>query len=61
MAKEPDPQDTPDEYEYDLAHEATTGPENKPPPAPPVQRQPPSLHVTDSGGDYGYDSAHDRS
>lgn len=60
MAKDPDDRDAPDEYEYDLAHEAT-GPDNKPPPRQPVQRQPPSMHVHDSGGDYGYDSAHDMS
>ncbi len=25
----------------------------------PVQEQPSSMHVTDAGGDYGYDAAHD--
>jgi len=46
-----------EDYEYDMAHEATgETPPNRP--APPHE-QPPSMHVTDSGGDYGYDAAHD--
>jgi hypothetical protein len=58
MAKDADVPDTGgDEYEYDLAHDETTGPN---PAAPtPTPQQPPSMHVADAGGDYGYDSAHD--
>jgi hypothetical protein len=46
-----------EDYEYDMAHEAT-GQAQPDRPAPP-QEQPPSMHVADSGGDYGYDAAHD--
>jgi hypothetical protein len=48
-----------EDYEYDLAHEATEGPHGKQPTPPPPQPQPPSMHVHDDGGDYGYDAAHD--
>jgi hypothetical protein len=46
-----------EDYEYDMAHEAT-----EQPPADrraPAQEQPSTMHVTDAGGDYGYDAAHD--
>ena len=46
-----------EDYEYDMAHEATSGVEEDRP-APRLE-QPPGMHVTDSGGDYGYDAAHD--
>jgi hypothetical protein len=46
-----------EDYEYDMAHEAT-GEEQADRPAP-AHEQPSSMHVTDSGGDYGYDAAHD--
>ncbi len=46
-----------EDYEYDLAHEATEGEHAKRP--TPAQTQPPSMHVHDDGGDYGYDAAHD--
>ena len=46
-----------EDYEYDMAHEATG--EAQPGRAAPAQEQPQSMHVTDSGGDYGYDAAHD--
>jgi hypothetical protein len=46
-----------EDYEYDLAHEATEGSHAKRP--TPEQTQPPSMHVHDDGGDYGYDAAHD--
>ena len=46
-----------EDYEYDMAHEATGDTSSRPPALP--QEQPPSMHVTDSGGDYGYDAAHD--
>ena len=46
-----------EDYEYDLAHEATSGRHADLP--TPVLPQPPSMHVTDDGGDYGYDAAHD--
>jgi hypothetical protein len=46
-----------EDFEYDMAHEATGQPQpNRPAPA---QEQPSSMHVTDGGGDYGYDAAHD--
>jgi hypothetical protein len=60
MAKDPDvTEPTGDEYEYDLAHEETMGPKAEAP--APAPQQPPSMHVADTGGDYGYDSAHDMS
>jgi hypothetical protein len=60
MAKDPDvPDSTGDEYEYDLAHDETTGPNTEAP--TPAPQLPPSMHVTDNDGDYGYDSAHDMS
>jgi hypothetical protein len=46
-----------EDYEYDLAHEAT-GETHTERPAPPLP-QPPNMHVADAGGDYGYDAAHD--
>jgi hypothetical protein len=47
-----------EDYEYDMAHEDTgEAPASRPAPA---HEQPPSMHVTDSGGDYGYDAAHDQ-
>ena len=48
--------DRADDYEYDLAHEATGVPPDSPPPALPP---PAAMHVPDTGGDYGYDAAHD--
>ena len=46
-----------DDYEYDLAHEATGDLRtDQPAPAPPP---PPHRPAADAGGDYGYDSAHD--
>jgi hypothetical protein len=48
-----------EDYEYDLAHEATEGQRaDQPTPAQP-QQQPPNMHIHDDGGDYGYDAAHD--
>jgi hypothetical protein len=60
VGTDPDaPDSTNDEYEYDQAHEETSGPH---PAAPgPAVEQPQGMHVTDDAGDYGYDSAHDRS
>lgn len=48
-----------DDYEYDEAHDAD-GRAQHTPAAPPV-RMPDGIHVGDTGGDYGYDCAHDRS
>jgi hypothetical protein len=44
-------------YEYDLAHEATASPPLQRPPA--RLPEPETMHAADSGGDYGYDAAHD--
>jgi len=46
-----------EDYEYDMAHDATGQPRTGQP--APTMEQPSSMHVTDSGGDYGYDAAHD--
>ena len=46
-----------EDYEYDMARVATG--EAQPNRPAPAQEQPQSMHVTDSGGDYGYDAAHD--
>jgi hypothetical protein len=59
MTEDPKIQDSDDEYEYDQAHEVTTAPKTEAP--TPNPQQPPSMHVADNGGDYGYDSAHDMS
>ena len=48
--------DRADDFEYDMAHEATPAPAASPP--PPMQ-PPEGMHVADTGGDYGYDAAHD--
>ena len=48
--------DRADDYEYDMAHEATAVPPDNPPPMLPA---PEAMHVADTGGDYGYDAAHD--
>ena len=57
MTEEPRvPQDTADEYDYDLAHE-TIGPSATPPVRAP--QPPPDMHATGSDGDYGHDLAHD--
>lgn len=48
--------DRADDFEYDMAHEAIGAePESPPPSLPP----PAAMHVADTGGDYGYDAAHD--
>ena len=48
--------DRADDFEYDMAHEAIGAqPESPPPPQP----APDAMHVADTGGDYGYDAAHD--
>ena len=58
MAEEPEVRnDTPDEYEYDLAHEVTTGWPAKP--SRPLLQLPPDMHVAGNSGDYGHDLAHD--
>jgi hypothetical protein len=58
MTDEPSRRDAEaEDYEYDMAHEATGGPQSDRPARPVAQ--PSSMHVTDSGGDYGYDAAHD--
>jgi hypothetical protein len=50
-------EETPDEYDYDLAHEEATP---SPPGSPPREPQlPPDMHAAGSGGDYGHDLAHD--
>ncbi|BFU46236.1 hypothetical protein [Krasilnikovia sp. MM14-A1004] len=54
------PQPNCDEYEYDEAHDAD-GRTGQSPAAPPPLRMPDGMHVPDSGGDYGYDCAHDLS
>jgi hypothetical protein len=46
-----------EDYEYDLAHEATAGAHADLP--TPMLPQPSSMHVADDGGDYCYDAAHD--
>jgi hypothetical protein len=47
---------TADEYDYDMAHEATTAPQpERPVPAPQL---PPDMHAAGDGGDYGHDLAH---
>jgi hypothetical protein len=47
-----------EDYEYDMAHEATADTRADAP--TPTMPPPSSMHVTDSGGDYGYDAAHDQ-
>jgi hypothetical protein len=49
-----------DDYEYDLAHEVEQAAEARKPGPPAPQQAPPAMHVTDDGGDYNYDAAHDR-
>jgi hypothetical protein len=49
-----------DDYEYDLAHEAEAAAGAGKPGPPTPQQAPPAMHVTDDGGDYNYDAAHDR-
>ncbi|MEU4216015.1 hypothetical protein [Actinoplanes sp. NPDC026623] len=49
-----------DDYEYDEAHDADGGAQQQPAGPPPV-RLPEGIHVADTGGDYGYDCAHDQS
>ncbi|GAB1645808.1 hypothetical protein [Krasilnikovia sp. MM14-A1259] len=52
------PQTDCDEYEYDEAHDADGRTPRAVTPPPPL-RMPAGMHVTDIGGDYGYDCAHD--
>jgi hypothetical protein len=46
-----------DDYEYDEAHDALSGPLHGTP-APHRVDRPPKVNL-DQGGDYGYDEAHD--
>jgi hypothetical protein len=58
MTEQPQvPDETADEYDYDLAHDETIGR----PTTPPVQapQRPPDMHATGNDGDYGHDLAHD--
>ena len=48
-----------DDYEYDEAHDADGG--SQQPQVPSPLRMPEGIHVADTGGDYGYDCAHDQS
>jgi hypothetical protein len=48
-----------DDYEYDEAHDDAGRAQRQP--APPPVRMPDGIHVADTGGDYGYDCAHDQS
>jgi hypothetical protein len=58
MAENPDASsDETEDYEYDLAHEATASPPLQRPAAP--LPEPETMHAADDGGDYGYDAAHD--
>ena len=58
MAKEPEVREGKSEdYEYDLAHEATT--DRPPEPVAPALPRPPDMHAIGNGGDYGHDLAHD--
>jgi hypothetical protein len=58
MAENTDADDVESEdYEYDLSHDEGAAPHAD---APEQRlRQPEGMHVTDGGGDYGYDAAHD--
>ena len=46
-----------DDYQYDEAHDALTGPLGRTP-APHRVNHPPKVNLGE-GGDYGYDEAHD--
>jgi hypothetical protein len=46
-----------DDYEYDLAHEAGSGP--PPEPHEPERHAAPDMHTDGDAGDYGHDMAHD--
>ena len=52
-----------DDYEYDEAHDADDRAQQPPAPSsvPSPVRMPEGIHVADTGGDYGYDCAHDQS
>ena len=52
--------DKADDYEYDEAHDAPEASRATSADPPPTLRPPAAMHVTDDGGDYGYDAAHDR-